>query len=95
MYCLDQNTRSLGKPKETQGSIPRHLERTDAVARFRLTTGQDFLEVYLHLLDLADRSVAMPGWMGTTCSNAPDSMNTRLTRSSVDTGRLGVKWSRS
>ncbi|GFV34838.1 hypothetical protein TNCV_1451421 [Trichonephila clavipes] len=32
--------------------------------------------------------------LATTCSNALDSMNTRLTTSSVGTGRLGVKWSR-
>ncbi|GFY28112.1 hypothetical protein TNCV_4394461 [Trichonephila clavipes] len=33
--------------------------------------------------------------MVTTCSNALDSMHTQLTTSSVGTGRLGVKWSRS
>ncbi|GFT06770.1 reverse transcriptase [Trichonephila clavipes] len=27
-----------------------HLERSEAVARFRLTTGHDFLGVYLHWL---------------------------------------------
>ncbi|GFV82155.1 hypothetical protein TNCV_2790531 [Trichonephila clavipes] len=39
------------------------------------------------------RSVAMPEWMETICPNALDSMNTQLTTSSVDTGRLGVKYS--
>ncbi|GFU19284.1 hypothetical protein TNCV_1468861 [Trichonephila clavipes] len=32
----------------TVGPIPRHLERADAVACFRLTTGHGFLGVYLH-----------------------------------------------
>ncbi|GFV54220.1 reverse transcriptase [Trichonephila clavipes] len=48
--------KSLGKLWETlatEGSIPRHLERAKAVAHFRLTTGHDFLGVYLHWLDLA------------------------------------------
>ncbi|GFU55912.1 hypothetical protein TNCV_3971691 [Trichonephila clavipes] len=33
--------------------IPRLLERAEVVAHFRLTTGYDFLEVYLHCLRLA------------------------------------------
>ncbi|GFU82900.1 hypothetical protein TNCV_266971 [Trichonephila clavipes] len=47
------------------------------------------------LLTRPNRSVAMPEWMATTCCNALNYMNIRLTTSSVDTGRLGVKWSRS
>ncbi|GFX23885.1 hypothetical protein TNCV_1789161 [Trichonephila clavipes] len=35
-------------------------------------------------------SAAIQEWMVTTCSNALDSMNTRLTTLSVGTGRLGV-----
>ncbi|GFU79003.1 hypothetical protein TNCV_308441 [Trichonephila clavipes] len=57
------------------------------------------VEIYLHWLDLATDeacpSAAMPEWMTTTCSNAQDSKNTRLTTSTVGTGKLGVKWSRS
>ncbi|GFX35495.1 reverse transcriptase [Trichonephila clavipes] len=55
-------TNILGKPLETPvivGPIPRHLERADAAARFRLTTEHDFLGVYLHWLDLVDE-VACP-----------------------------------
>ncbi|GFX40679.1 hypothetical protein TNCV_1218021 [Trichonephila clavipes] len=76
------------------GPIPRHLERAEAVARFFLTTGHDFLGVYLHLLGVAANE-AMPEWMVTTCSNALDSLNTRLMTSSIGTQRLDVKWSRS
>ncbi|GFV28060.1 uncharacterized protein TNCV_187361 [Trichonephila clavipes] len=48
---MTQKTKSFGKPWETLdtvGPIPRHLERAEGVVRFRLTTGHDFLEVYLH-----------------------------------------------
>ncbi|GFW34752.1 reverse transcriptase [Trichonephila clavipes] len=48
---MTQKTKSFGKPWETLptvGPILRHLERTEAVAYFRLTIGHDFLEVYLH-----------------------------------------------
>ncbi|GFV42204.1 reverse transcriptase [Trichonephila clavipes] len=41
---------TLGKPWETLatlGPIPRHVERAEAVARFRLTSGHDFSGVYL------------------------------------------------
>ncbi|GFY28897.1 hypothetical protein TNCV_4720281 [Trichonephila clavipes] len=34
----------------TVSPIPRHLERAEADARFRLTTGHDFLGVYFHWL---------------------------------------------
>ncbi|GFV49427.1 uncharacterized protein TNCV_1635011 [Trichonephila clavipes] len=50
---MTQKTKSFGKPWETLptvGPILRHLERTEAVAYFHLTTGHDFLEVYLHWL---------------------------------------------
>ncbi|GFV64626.1 hypothetical protein TNCV_850751 [Trichonephila clavipes] len=47
------------------------------------------------LLTRPDHSAAMPEWMATTCSNAMDSLNTRLMTSTVGTGSLGVKWSRS
>ncbi|GFT21887.1 uncharacterized protein TNCV_3179831 [Trichonephila clavipes] len=53
---MTQNTKSFGKPWETlafMGPIPRHLERAEAVACFRLTTGHDFLGVYLHWLGVA------------------------------------------
>ncbi|GFX67638.1 uncharacterized protein TNCV_3933801 [Trichonephila clavipes] len=51
-----QNTKRHGESWETLaavGPIPRHLERTEAVGRYRLTTGHDFLGVYLHWLNLA------------------------------------------
>ncbi|GFW38211.1 hypothetical protein TNCV_3839391 [Trichonephila clavipes] len=71
----------------------------EAVARFRQTSGHDFLGIYLHwlgwLLMKPAYSANMSEWMATTCSNALDSMSTRLTTSLVDTGRLGVKRSRS
>ncbi|GFU85767.1 hypothetical protein TNCV_1791231 [Trichonephila clavipes] len=47
------------------------------------------------LLTRSANSATMPEWMATTCSNALDSLKTRLMTSSVGTGRLGVKWSRS
>ncbi|GFV27117.1 hypothetical protein TNCV_4853541 [Trichonephila clavipes] len=47
------------------------------------------------MLTRPDRSVVMPGGIVSTCSNAPDSMNTLLTTSLVGPRRLGVKWSRS
>ncbi|GFT51926.1 reverse transcriptase [Trichonephila clavipes] len=49
--AVTQKTKSLGKPWETLAtvsSIPRHLERDGAVARFCLTTRHDFLGVYLY-----------------------------------------------
>ncbi|GFX65039.1 reverse transcriptase [Trichonephila clavipes] len=54
-YELSARTKktSFGKAWETLatvGPIPRHLERSEAVACFRLTTGHDFLGVYLHWL---------------------------------------------
>ncbi|GFW68648.1 reverse transcriptase [Trichonephila clavipes] len=53
---LTQKIKSLGKPWETLatvGQIPRHLERAEVVACFRLTTTYDFLGVYLNWVDLA------------------------------------------
>ncbi|GFT88929.1 uncharacterized protein TNCV_907161 [Trichonephila clavipes] len=47
---MTQKIKSLGKPWKTlvtAGPIPRHLERVEAVAHFRLTTGHDFWVVYL------------------------------------------------
>ncbi|GFX30189.1 reverse transcriptase [Trichonephila clavipes] len=47
---------NFGKSWETLatvGPISRHLERVNAVARFRLTTGYNFLGVYLHWLGVA------------------------------------------
>ncbi|GFX66138.1 uncharacterized protein TNCV_4102781 [Trichonephila clavipes] len=44
------------KPWETMvtvGPVQQHLERAEAVARFHLTTGHDFLGVYIHWLGLA------------------------------------------
>ncbi|GFT63319.1 hypothetical protein TNCV_3646911 [Trichonephila clavipes] len=70
---------------------------SEAVARFRLTTGHDFWGVYLHWLGVAVNEACplfgMPEWMATTCSNALDSLNTWLMTLSVATGRLGFKWS--
>ncbi|GFU56064.1 reverse transcriptase [Trichonephila clavipes] len=39
--------------------IPRNLKRAEPVARIRLTTGHDFLRVYLHWLGVA-ANVACP-----------------------------------
>ncbi|GFV57729.1 reverse transcriptase [Trichonephila clavipes] len=53
---MTQNTKSFGKPWETLanvGPIPRHLERAETVAHFRLTTVHDFLGVYFHWLGVA------------------------------------------
>ncbi|GFW61968.1 hypothetical protein TNCV_4669931 [Trichonephila clavipes] len=79
--------KSFRKPCETLATaspIPRHLERAEVVTRFHLTTGHVLLGVYLHWLDVGanepGRSVAIPEWMATTCSNALDSMNMRLMR---------------
>ncbi|GFV15834.1 reverse transcriptase [Trichonephila clavipes] len=52
---MAQKTKSLGKPWKTLvtvGPFPRHLERAEAIARFRLTTGHDFWGVYLHWLGM-------------------------------------------
>ncbi|GFY19737.1 reverse transcriptase [Trichonephila clavipes] len=53
---MTQKTKSFGKSWETLatvGPISRHLERVEAVTRFCLTTGHDFLGVYLHWLGVA------------------------------------------
>ncbi|GFT39220.1 reverse transcriptase [Trichonephila clavipes] len=54
--ALTQKTKSLRKPWETLATvdpIPRYVERAEVVAHFRLTTGHDFLGVYLHCLSVA------------------------------------------
>ncbi|GFT34157.1 hypothetical protein TNCV_4385501 [Trichonephila clavipes] len=48
-----------------------------------------------YLLTRPAQSAAMLELTATTCSNALDSMYTRLTTSSIRTWSLGVKWSRS
>ncbi|GFW40024.1 uncharacterized protein TNCV_5117071 [Trichonephila clavipes] len=84
-HFLKRALESYEKPDHC-GPIPRHLERVVAVARFRLPTGHDFLEVYLIWFDLAtDEVCPLYGHArmdGDPCSNALDSMNTRLTMSS-------------
>ncbi|GFU70935.1 reverse transcriptase [Trichonephila clavipes] len=53
---VQSKTKSCGKPWETLatlGPIPRHLGIPEAVVRFCLTTGHDFLGVYLHWLGVA------------------------------------------
>ncbi|GFW52781.1 reverse transcriptase [Trichonephila clavipes] len=53
---MTQKTKSFGRPWETLVTVSpilRHLERAEAVSRFRLTTGHDFLGVFLHWLDVA------------------------------------------
>ncbi|GFT86421.1 hypothetical protein TNCV_3259231 [Trichonephila clavipes] len=90
-------TKRFGKPWETLatvGPISSHLER----AIFRLINRHEFLGAYLHWFGLAALSACsadMPGWIATTCSDALDFINTRLTTSSVCTGKVCVKWSRS
>ena len=47
---------SIGKKWEslaTAGTIPKHLERAEAVARFRLATGHDYLQAHLYRIGLA------------------------------------------
>ncbi|GFX49769.1 reverse transcriptase [Trichonephila clavipes] len=51
------NFRRQWETLATVGSISRHLEGVEAVARFRLTTGHDFLGVYLHWLGVAASEV--------------------------------------
>ncbi|GFU66975.1 reverse transcriptase [Trichonephila clavipes] len=53
---MTQERKIFGKSWDTLatvGPILRHLERAEAVARFRLTTGHDFWGVYLHWLGVA------------------------------------------
>ncbi|GFW55678.1 uncharacterized protein TNCV_120621 [Trichonephila clavipes] len=60
--AMTQNTNSFGKPWETLdtvGPIPRHMERAEAVALFRLTTGHDSLGVYLYWFSV-DANEACP-----------------------------------
>ncbi|GFT52953.1 reverse transcriptase [Trichonephila clavipes] len=57
-------TKCFGKPSETLatvGPIPRHLERGEAVACFRLTTGHELLGAYLHWLVLASNKACPLG----------------------------------
>ncbi|GFT12811.1 uncharacterized protein TNCV_5095441 [Trichonephila clavipes] len=99
---VTQKTKSIGKPWETQATvspIPRYLERAEAVARFHLTTEHDFLRVYFHWLDLAANNACpicghtqMDGDHLLQCNRLDEYLTTT---SSVGTGRLGVKWSRS
>ncbi|GFV81688.1 reverse transcriptase [Trichonephila clavipes] len=56
LSLLTYKTKSFGEPWETLatvGPIPRHQKRAEAVARFRPTTGHDFLGVYFHWFGLA------------------------------------------
>ncbi|GFV43727.1 reverse transcriptase [Trichonephila clavipes] len=49
------NSKSLGKPWETLTTvdpIPRHFQKVEAVARFRLTIRHDSLKEYLHWFGL-------------------------------------------
>ncbi|GFV15842.1 reverse transcriptase [Trichonephila clavipes] len=53
---MTQKTQSLVNPCEASapvGPIPRHLERTEDLSSFCLTTGHDFFRVYLHWPGLA------------------------------------------
>ncbi|GFT63762.1 uncharacterized protein TNCV_423801 [Trichonephila clavipes] len=54
--AMTQKTTNFGKPWETLVTVvpfPRHLDGAKAVAHFRLTAGDDFLEIYLHWLSVA------------------------------------------
>ncbi|GFY18691.1 uncharacterized protein TNCV_2399151 [Trichonephila clavipes] len=96
---VTQNPKSLGKPRETLasvGTIPRHLERVEAVARFRLTTENDFLGVFRHWLgQAADEVFPLCGHTRKDgnhllqCTELDD-----YPTSSIGTGWLGVKCSR-
>jgi hypothetical protein len=51
---------SIGKRWEglaTEGPIPANLERAEAVARFRLLTGHDYLQAHLHRIGIADSKI--------------------------------------
>ncbi|GFW98205.1 hypothetical protein TNCV_331571 [Trichonephila clavipes] len=80
-------------------SNPEALEeRSEAVANFRLSTGHDCLGGYFHGLGLAaDVVCPLCGYARTYGDHLLQctSINTRQTKSSVCTGRLGDKWSRS
>ncbi|GFS98440.1 uncharacterized protein TNCV_3478361 [Trichonephila clavipes] len=65
--AMTQKTTSFGKPWETLVSvvpIPWHLVGAESVARFRLTAGHDFLEVYLHWIRVAATTLwpCQNGW---------------------------------
>ncbi|GFW63144.1 reverse transcriptase [Trichonephila clavipes] len=83
-YTVFNSFGKTWKTLTTVGSIPRHLERTKAVARFRLTTGHDFLGVYIHWLDLAaDEACSLCSHArmdGVQCTGL---LSTRLTTSSI------------
>ncbi|GFX88088.1 hypothetical protein TNCV_159051 [Trichonephila clavipes] len=92
---MTQKPKSFGKPWDTLatvGSIPRHLGRAKAAARFLLTTGHDFLEVYLRWLGLAALRPFLNEWQPLAPMHWTR-INTRLTTPSVGTGSLSVKWS--
>ncbi|GFU86139.1 reverse transcriptase [Trichonephila clavipes] len=62
MCCRDPKYQESWIARGHPDPIPRHLERAEAVARFRLTTEHDFLEVYLHWLGLtADEACPLCG----------------------------------
>ncbi|GFV36383.1 reverse transcriptase [Trichonephila clavipes] len=57
---MTQNTKSFGKSwdtLDTVGAMPRHLERAEAVTRFRVTTGHGVLGVYHHWLGVAANNI--------------------------------------
>ncbi|GFX54915.1 hypothetical protein TNCV_3318321 [Trichonephila clavipes] len=83
---VNQKTESLGKPWEilTTGSpIPKHLDRAEPFAHFRLTFGHEFWEYtstgLAWLLTRPAYFEDMLEWMETICSNALDWMNTQMT----------------
>ncbi|GFU68140.1 hypothetical protein TNCV_248041 [Trichonephila clavipes] len=93
-----QKTKSFGKSWDTLatiGSIPRYLERAEAVVRFCQTSGHDFLEVYFHWFGVAANEVCPLSGNARMNGDHMNSMNTLSMTSSVGTVRLGIKWSRS
>ncbi|GFT60103.1 reverse transcriptase [Trichonephila clavipes] len=89
MYCLDPKNQKLWKTLATVGPNPRYLESAEVVAHFRLTTGHDPLGVYLHWLGVAAKEAC------SLCGHAGKDGDHLLQTSSVSTGKLDVKWSRS
>ncbi|GIY90702.1 reverse transcriptase [Caerostris darwini] len=52
-----KNTTKGGNSLATGNRIPMHLERVEAVPRFRLTTGHDYLPAHLHRIGLASDGI--------------------------------------
>ncbi|GFY01720.1 hypothetical protein TNCV_1467121 [Trichonephila clavipes] len=78
-YPANEVLKSHGNSGHCGPNPKSHGESAEAVAFFRLTTGHDFLEVYLHWLGVAANEAGTlcdhAEWIATTFSIALDSMN--------------------